>query len=306
MAALALGAVGGYFFGPIGFLIGSALGNWLDPPKGPQLNDLKLQTSQYGDMIPLLYGQARLAGEVIWQTDLMPNQQGGKGGPIYYTYSASWAVKICKGPVGGLLRIWADSTIIWDVTAGSTVNNSAIPLTFYRGVETAGPDPTMQGVLGAGNVPAFRDDCVAVFDNMDLSNYGNRLPTLSFEVYNASGPIPWRVATWTPSVDPTTTGPVMCTTYTGHDDHDSVLQLGRFDLQRIRLRAGRYTHQLVERSDRADRKHRATEHFELPPVRQLAINVRMGADRRHLYRCMVRRGRYLAGRHYLLFPRRTP
>src|SRR5208282_2927242 len=65
--------------------------------------------------------------------------------------------------------------------------------------------------------PAFRDDCVAVFDNMDLTNYANRLPNLSFELYNASGPIPWRVSTFTPTVNgsPPSGGALVCVTYDG-------------------------------------------------------------------------------------------
>lgn len=206
MASLALGAIGGFFFGPIGFMIGSAIGNLLMPQKGqegPKLTDLKLQASQYGSMIPICYGITRLAGQVIWQTDLVPHKHktGGKGGGpqvTTYSYTASFAVKVCKGPMGGVLRIWADSTLIYDLTIAALTDNTKVPVTIYLGTEDAGPDPTMETALGVGNVPAFRDDLVCVFTDMDLSNYGNRLPSLSFEVYGATGPIPWRVSTFTP------------------------------------------------------------------------------------------------------------
>ena len=54
--------------GAIGFMAGTLLGNLLDPPKieGPRLNDLKLQTSEYGRPIPILYGTMRMSGNCIW------------------------------------------------------------------------------------------------------------------------------------------------------------------------------------------------------------------------------------------------
>ena len=67
MAALAIGAVGGWLFGPIGFLVGTFIGNLLFPPAQTPLPNLKLQTSQYGNMIPILYGTDRLSGQVVLQ-----------------------------------------------------------------------------------------------------------------------------------------------------------------------------------------------------------------------------------------------
>jgi hypothetical protein len=76
-----VGAVAGFFLGggtPSGALygaqIGMTLGGYLDPPKGPtvngpRLNDLSVQTSTYGAVIPRVYGtvtgqrQRLLAGE---------------------------------------------------------------------------------------------------------------------------------------------------------------------------------------------------------------------------------------------------
>jgi hypothetical protein len=203
MASLLLGAAGGFLFGPIGFIAGSLIGNLLFPQKqeGPRLSNLKLQGSSYGQMIPLPYGTIRLAGQIVWQTDLTEHKhtQGGKGGPevTTFSYTASFAVKICKGPVKGLLQIFANGTLIYDTSTGSTTDNTAVPLTFYKGEEDALPDPTMEAVLGVGNVPAFRDDAVAVFTDWDLSQYGNMLPQLSFVIYtNVGGQIPERINTW--------------------------------------------------------------------------------------------------------------
>lgn len=203
MASLVLGGIGYAVAGPVGFMVGSLLGNLLFPQKidGPRLSDLKLQGSQYGQMIPLVYGTMRLAGQVVWQTDLTEHKHsgGGKGGPSVttYTYSASFAIKICKGPIDGVAKIWRNGELIYDATSTSTTDNSAIPVTFYLGVGTEGVDPTMEAELGVGNVPAFRDDVVAVFTDWDLGEAGNTLPQLTFEVVSSGnvGAIPYRVNT---------------------------------------------------------------------------------------------------------------
>lgn len=203
MASLALGAVGYAIAGPVGFMVGSLLGNLLFPQKidGPRLSDLKLQGSQYGQMIPIVYGTMRLAGQVVWQTDLTEHKHngGGKGGPSVttYTYSASFAVKICKGPITGVMKIWRAGELIYDASGLSEIDNSQIPVVFYLGSGSEGADPTMESVLGVGNVAAFRDDVVAVFTDWDLGEAGNTLPQLTFEVVSSGdvGAIPWRVNT---------------------------------------------------------------------------------------------------------------
>jgi hypothetical protein len=146
-------------------------------------------------MIPILYGTDRLSGQVVWQADPVAHNSGGKGGPKAQFYSCSFAVKFCKGPKGGVLRLWANSTLVYDVTPGSNFAGT-VAFTTYLGVESALPDPTMEGVVGVGDIPAFRDDVVLVFTNLDLTNYGNALPSLSAEIYSIGGVIPVRISTF--------------------------------------------------------------------------------------------------------------
>ena len=96
-------AIGGFFFGPmgaqVGFMTGSAVGNLLDPTiiKGPELNDKKLQASQYGVPLAYVWGRMRLAGTVDWianNGELISHKSRstGKGGPQTETttYTAGW------------------------------------------------------------------------------------------------------------------------------------------------------------------------------------------------------------------------
>jgi hypothetical protein len=246
MASLVLGAVGGYFFGPIGFMIGSAIGNLLFPGKGqdgPRLRDLKLQGSSYGQMIPILWGRGRMAGQVIWQTDLVEHKhrQGGKGGPqvTTYTYTVSFAVLVCEGPINSFVKIWGDGTVLYDSTGTANVDNSKVPVKFYLGGETQTADPTMESVLGVGNVPGYRGVALAVFTDWDVGFAGNRIPNLQFEVIKSNAPVPWweykyQPFGWTNLAGPNNVGP-----HTGALENGQLVisqwtglsfQLSRFDI----------------------------------------------------------------------------
>ena len=55
-------------------------------------------------------------------------------------------------------------------------------VTFYPGSATQGPDPTMEAVEGVGNVPAYRHLTYVVIKNIDLAEFGNRIPNFEFEL----------------------------------------------------------------------------------------------------------------------------
>jgi len=214
MATLALGLVGagigstigGTFLGmsaaSIGWSIGSTLGSILFAPdgpntQGPRLSDLSVQTSTRGAPIPKVYGTARIAGNVIWSGGIQETSHtqdvGGKGGPssshTTYTYSCSFAVGLCEGPIVGIRRIWADSVLIYNKGDAATADELAVSnqngITVYTGSETQLPDPTIEAVEGVGNVPAHRGMAYVVFDTFQLENHGNRIPNFTFEVVEA-------------------------------------------------------------------------------------------------------------------------
>ncbi|VAW00743.1 Gene Transfer Agent host specificity protein, partial [hydrothermal vent metagenome] len=124
MATLVLTAVGTAIGGPIGGLIGATIGQQIDQnilfkPKGregPRLQELAVQTSSYGSQVPRIYGNMRVAGTVVWATDLKESKSregGGKGRPstTVYSYSACFAVALSSRAVKNIGRIWADGKI---------------------------------------------------------------------------------------------------------------------------------------------------------------------------------------------------
>ena len=191
MATLVLTVVGGIVGGPVGAAIGASLGQQVDAavfkPKGregPRLADLKVQASTYGQQIPQLFGTMRVAGSVIWATDLIERRSkrgGGKGRPsvIEYSYSVSLAVALSSRPIRGIRRIWADGNLL---RGSSGTFQERCTFRWYAGDEDQAADPLIASALGIGSVSAFRGLAYAVFEELELGSFGNRIPSLTFEV----------------------------------------------------------------------------------------------------------------------------
>lgn len=196
----AIGGAVGSFGGPVGSAIGAALGRQVGNSIGGRVNktskssvgrhlsDLAVQSSSYGDSIPMLYGSGRIAGNIIWAlpikevlTTSQGNSGGGKGGGAQktskgdasYSYYATLAIAICEGEVDELVRIWADAKVI---------NPADYTIRFYKGTETQSPDSLIESYEGMGSTPAYRGLCYVVVEDFPLGDFGNRIPNFTFEV----------------------------------------------------------------------------------------------------------------------------
>lgn len=230
MAAVAFQAIGSYIGGPIGGMIGSVIGGYVDQAlfgpgdqEGPRISDLSITTSTYGAGMPLIFGpENRVAGNVIWSTDLIEHkeEQGGKGGPSYteYSYSVSCAVALSGRSSKNLKRVWANNKLIYDadavlnyspnhelpavdpsygqvvtryyvdetVSPGLTVERGTHSvmdeIRFYPGNAIQEPDSFMESHEGVGNVPGYRHITYVVFKDLQLADFGNRIPNFEFEL----------------------------------------------------------------------------------------------------------------------------
>ena len=198
MATIILGAIGRFIGGPVGGAIGSVLGQVVDnsllggkAAQGPRLKELGVQTSGYGSDIPAVFGAVRIAGSVIWATDLIERKSksgGGKGRPktVNYVFSASFAVALSSRTAIRIGRIWADGNLLRGA-AGDF--KSTTGFRFYAGHGDQPLDPLIAAANAAGNCPAFRDISYAVFEDMQLADFGNRIPSLTFEVFEREGDV---------------------------------------------------------------------------------------------------------------------
>lgn len=208
MATLVLqtaGAVVGGLFGPVGAVIGRAVGGLAGAAVDrallggggaggsttPKLRNLEVTASTEGTAIARVWGRSRVAGQIIWATRLqaVTSKQssggGGKGGPSgggseteTTRYYANVALGLCEGRIARVARVWAD---------GNPLDLKSITMRVHRGGEDQDADPLIVAKEGAENAPAYRGLAYVVFERLPLEAFGNRVPQLSFEVVRPIG-----------------------------------------------------------------------------------------------------------------------
>jgi hypothetical protein len=160
-----------------------------------------------GTVIPILWGRMRLGGQIIWSKGIKEvtttTSQSAKGGPSVsqtnYTHFCSFAAAFCQGP-GTITRIWGDAKLILDKTGtGQLAKNLTVFPTLYTGDENQLADPFISSIEGANVTPAYRGTCYAVWEQLPLANFGNRLPNIRAEVTSNSTSahplvrVPWTI-----------------------------------------------------------------------------------------------------------------
>ncbi|WP_417472002.1 baseplate multidomain protein megatron [Leisingera sp.] len=196
------GAIGGTVAGLSSAVIGRAvgatfgrmiderlLGAGSDPVATGKVDRFRLTQASDGAPVAQVFGRMRLAGQVIWASEFLETATtsgggGGKGRPAQpqvtsYSYSVSLAIALCEGEIAHVARVWAD---------GEEVSPKDLNMTVYTGSLDQLPDPVMEAVEGAGQVPAYRGTAYVVMENLDLSRFGNRVPQFSFDVLRAEQP----------------------------------------------------------------------------------------------------------------------
>jgi hypothetical protein len=184
------------------------------------IGDLTIKSAAYGRPRPIVYGRMRVGGNIIWAdkdgiklnapttpvkstSPTIPNPpiprlrtsavSGAQGMRISSrnptsaegrtVYGATFAVAVCEGPISGILRIWAENKLIYDRRPGKPVTTApGLNIRVYLGTETQEADPRIVAIDGAANTPAYRGTAYVVFYSMPLTEYGNKIPDLEFEV----------------------------------------------------------------------------------------------------------------------------
>ncbi|MFW8566143.1 phage tail protein [Orrella sp. 11846] len=183
----------------------AVLGSWLLRPKlpnthseGPRLAELTATSSQYGIGIPRVWGTYVVPGNVLWMGKVREHAhttstsvRSGKGGAgstqthtqTTYTYSVSVAVGLARGPLEKVLKILMDGKVVFDAT-GATLDVTVPGLSwrFYPGNESQLPDSIIAADVGQESTPAHRGLAYVVFENLNLTPFGNRLPQMQFVV----------------------------------------------------------------------------------------------------------------------------
>ncbi len=191
------GAFIGGLFGPVGAILGRAVGGLagyaIDRTliastqrfEGPRMTAQRPFSAEEGAPVPRVFGTVRVGGSLIWATrfeeQTRTERQGGKGGGpkvTSYTYFANAAFALCEGEIAGVRRIWAD---------GREIERDKVTIRVYRGTQDQAPDPLIAARQGSGNAPAYRGLAYVVIDRLPIAEYGNRLPQFQFEVLRPVG-----------------------------------------------------------------------------------------------------------------------
>lgn len=199
------GAVIGFWVGGpagarIGWLAGSAIGNYIDPieVQGRQFGDIPIQTAREGAARPLVFARGVVAGNIIDRGPVEKVKKKDKaskgGGPatvneyIYQTY----AIRICEPidpaiGIDGIARVWENESLVYDITPNSQVSaedNARFleRVRLYFGTLDQLPDPALEALHGVGDTPAYPGTAYAVFERYDLTPFGGSIPNYRWEV----------------------------------------------------------------------------------------------------------------------------
>ena len=189
MASLILSTIGSALFGPVGGAAGALAGSALDQALVTSLTPARIQTSRLsslkvqgdgeGAAIPIVFGRARMTGQVIWAAQFKEHDKkrtiGGKGGQrvVERYYSISFALGLCEGPIHGIGRIWVN---------GEVFDLSQVTYRLYLGGEDQEPDPLIEVIEGIDAAPAFRGLAYLVFEDLAVTAFNDRIPNISVEI----------------------------------------------------------------------------------------------------------------------------
>ncbi len=172
-------------------------------PEAQRLGEISRQTAKEGEPRVIVWGRVRpIGGNVIHcqkpkkRMVKQSSSGGGKGGSkkkeqkVEHVFR-SYAIGVCEGPITGFSRIWRNNKLVYDArgNAWGKKNNPVFLKTFrlYLGGWNQVPDPTLQSIWGAGNVPAYRGTAYMVALDEDLTDQGGMVPQWLFEVERAEG-----------------------------------------------------------------------------------------------------------------------
>ncbi len=153
------------------------------------LSALRIQTSSYGQVIPILYGQNRIAARLIWAGDFtaIPHTSttkvGGKGlgsgggnaiTNTTYTYQTAVAMALCMGPIVNIQNVW-------DTKGRLTLVTNTVPYMVPGGGGGFQVTPPASGVFKM-HTGVSRNDAYSLAN----TDFGSDAPTKITGASNAS------------------------------------------------------------------------------------------------------------------------
>jgi len=158
----------------------------------PDYTGLQIQTAVNALPVPIVWGESKLAPNVIWYNNFQTHAEqsgggGGKGGifggggtTTGYTYSASVIMALCEGAIGGINQIWRGQSLYTLSGLGLSLFTGTTPQSEWSYLVSAYPAQAL-AYQGTAYV------CAANYDLSDSATLDNH----NFEiegVFYGSGP----------------------------------------------------------------------------------------------------------------------
>ena len=167
--------------------------------KGTRITDFAQTSADVGGTIPFLYGRAPTKGNVIFAA-LPPKEsrqvkRQGKGGVKQesFTYSTSYAIAFCRGPILGYWWIKRNGKVVYSQDPNAPIEDKdyaakwAAKVSMYNGTSAQLPNSTIESYKGTGRVSAFKYLSYIVLPNEDVTEGGGAIP--SYEAVPIASPV---------------------------------------------------------------------------------------------------------------------
>ena len=174
------------------------------PPIQVNKTESRIQTSDYGGVIPRVHGtMGGVAGSIIHAfpipfqetVTVIPGQGGKRKTPdtYQYSYSVTVAILLTSHQIAGVTKIIRNDDV-WYIGTATGDDVTAYPtdctsLRIHVGKANQSVDSVLEAEYGSGNVPAYRGSSYVVIENLVLTKSYNRIPQFLFTIEADDGSV---------------------------------------------------------------------------------------------------------------------
>lgn len=166
------------------------------PPKETVISshayNIGLTNTAYGEIIPIIYGNVYVGGNIIWCSEPYFEDVSVKD-PVVSTTTVTTAfvdleIGIAAAELSGITRMWFDDQLVLDLTGTSPVPilkkyaDLGMTVTLFAGDES---QKVEQKTFPFGKVPAYRGLSYVAIDHYPVVAAGGKIPTIRVEVASA-------------------------------------------------------------------------------------------------------------------------
>lgn len=178
----------------------------LTHPLPPKPHETRVQISTYGAPIPIQYDDGRMAGNIIYMSDINTSvsrynyrDNGVRMHQLSLTYTSTFAIAFCEAVGRTIARIWVNGKVFADyrdpagpyyptgsvglasANLDTSIARSAVYFTIYDGTETQTADPSIAAILTEAETPTYRGITYIVFKDFPVGEFSG-VPTIEVEL----------------------------------------------------------------------------------------------------------------------------